>query len=350
MLALIQEHTRRIYDLENKVFHLKKINARDLLVLSRFDLFAKLIYIENREKNPEFGYRIYSEHIKAFNPDLKEPGSTDKDGLEDFINAFDVLIDIFKSNPFDGSVSLIPVSTNGIPLDGSHRIAALAYFNKEVEILQFEDVYPKSDFDYRYFLSRGLSRDTADIIVNESIKYIDNLFIACLWPKIGNRQEKEFAIQYFQAHFQVFYRKRMQMSLENLKMFIYEIYNHQDWVGTKENNFSGARDKAIKCYGKSKTVDFIVFQSESLDKVVESKETIRDYYKLDKHALHITDDKEESRKISDLVFTEKKENYSTAFLLRKEKWQEYKLLFKNVYLIEMKVKVARVLNKLGLRK
>lgn len=350
MLELIQDHTRKIYDLDNKEYQRKKIPARDLLVLSRFDLFAKLIYIHYRESDKDFALKIYGEHIKAFNPDLKEPGRTDKNNLQDFIQAFDELIDFFKDNSFDPAISLIPVSENGVPLDGSHRVAALAYYNKEVEILQFKNVFPKADFDFKYFLNRGLARDTADSIVKDSIHFIDNLFIACLWPRMGDSVEKELAINQFTKQFSVFYTKSMQMSLEKLSMFIYEIYDHQDWVGNKENNYAGARNKAMQCYGKSKTVDFIVFQAESLKDVVALKEAIRDIYNLDKHALHITDNKEESEEVLDLVFTENKEKFTTASLRRKEQWEEYKLLFKNVYLINAKVKVAAFLKKIGLRK
>ena len=142
MIERLQKHTVDLYDLKNKDFELCKVPAHDLITVSRFDLFAKLIYIKYRKSKPHFAKKIYSEHIKAFNPDLKEPGRKDKNGLEDFITTFDKLIDYFENNEFDPEQSLIPVSENGEILDGSHRIAALAFFKKEVSILKFKNVHP----------------------------------------------------------------------------------------------------------------------------------------------------------------------------------------------------------------
>ena len=110
--------------------------------------------------------KVYSEHIKAFNPDFKEPGRDDKNGCSDFINDFNAIIRQFKNNEFDDSISIVPVDKNGIILDGSHRLAALAYYNRTITIARFHNVTAKCRFDYDYFLNRGLSRTIADIIAN----------------------------------------------------------------------------------------------------------------------------------------------------------------------------------------
>lgn len=350
MINLLQKHTVDLYDLKNKEFEFQKIPAQNLITVSRFDLFAKLAYIEHRSSKPSYAKKLYIEHIKVFNPDLKEPGREDKNGIEDFLTTFNTLIDYFKDNEFDPEVSLIPVSENGEILDGSHRVAALAYFKKDVSILKFKDVNPVAKFDYNYFLKRGLAISTADAIAYESFNFVDNLFVACLWPKIGNIQERSFARDYFKKKFDILYQKDLKMSLDKLSMFIYEIYNHQDWVGNKENNFAGARDKAYNCYGADKIIQFIVFKSSSFDDVLKAKDSIRKYYKLEKHALHITDNDEETKEILDMILTENVVNYTTGITRIAEKFSEFKALAKNVYLINLKVKVAKLLKSLGLYK
>lgn len=349
-IKLLQPHTVDLYDLAQKQYELKVVNARSLLKVSRFDLFAKLAYIHYRESQPEYALQIYEAHIKAFNPDLKEPGRTDKNTLEDFIHAFDELIDYFKVNDFDPEISLIPLSSNGEILDGSHRTAALAYFDKEVCVLAFEDVQPVATFDYAYFLKRSLSRSWTDKITYESLNFKNNLFVACLWPSLGDLKQREKARSIIKSHFDIMYIKEMSMNLEGLTKFMYEIYDHQDWVGNEENNFAGARSKATQCYGKNKLVQFVVFEANHLEEVLEVKEEIRAYYQLDKHALHITDNKEETAEIFDLIFTEQSKLFNDAGGQWKDKWREQKILFKEVYLINLKVKIARILSSIGLRK
>ena len=350
MIDLLQKHTVDLYDLKNKEFELQKIPARELITVSRFDLFAKMTYIKYRKSNLDYAKKIYTEHIKVFNPDLKEPGREDKNGLEDFITTFDELIDYFEFNEFDSMVSLIPVSETGVILDGSHRLAALAYFDKKVSIIKFKGVQSAAKFDYAYFIKRGLSIEAADTITYEGFSFINNLYIACLWPKMGSIQERSFARDCFKKKFDLFYIKDLKMSLDNLSMFIYEIYNHQNWVGTINNNFAGARDKAFNCYSANRNVQFIVFKANSIKKVLKVKEDIRSYYQLEKHALHVTDNHKETKEILDLILTEKVKNYTSKTARFIDRFNEFKTLVLNTYIINLKVKVAHFLSLIGLYK
>ena len=74
IIQRLQPHTVEIYHLEEGQIEEKLVEARSLLIPSRFDLFAKVYYIRMREENRMEAERVYKEHIKAFNPDLREPG------------------------------------------------------------------------------------------------------------------------------------------------------------------------------------------------------------------------------------------------------------------------------------
>lgn len=180
MLRLIQKHTIDIYNLKDKPFQIKTIPARDLLSEHRFDLYAKLYYIKYYQTNLDKAIRVYANHIKAFNPDWKEPGREDKQNLDDFLLTFNYLIDYFKNNEFDSSKSLIPINQDNIILDGAHRIAALAYWNRNVVVAQFNNIMPKCTFDYSYFINRGLPLDIANTIAHEMISWKPNLKIVLL--------------------------------------------------------------------------------------------------------------------------------------------------------------------------
>lgn len=346
MTHLLQKHTVDLYDLENESRQKEAVSARTLLSAARFDLFAKLFYIRHREINPKLAKKIYEDHILAFNPDGKEPGRMDKNGTHDFVETFDHLIGTFQKEEFDPQISLIPVDKNNIPLDGSHRIAALAYFDRKVSVLRFPEVQSKAIFDYSYFLRRGLSIESADQIAGEILNYIPNLHIACLWPKMGNAKNKEFAFNYLKKHFSVYYSKTMRMSLEGLSRFIYESYKHQDWVGGEDNDYRGARSKAANCYAANAQVQFVLFEAADLEEVLKAKDAIREHYRLDKHALHITDDLNETQDIIDLIFTEQSRQFQNSSFALRDRVQEFKNLVKNVYWLNFKVGIAKVLKKI----
>lgn len=100
ILNRLQPHTTIIYCLDSKKFQIKTIKARTLLTSKRFDLFAKLYYIVNQRENREKALEVYTKHIKTFNPDLKEPGRSDKNTINDFINSFETLINEFEKKRF----------------------------------------------------------------------------------------------------------------------------------------------------------------------------------------------------------------------------------------------------------
>ncbi len=349
--SLFQKHTINIYNLKDKSYTIKKVKARSLLSASRFDLFAKLFYISYRETNKELALKVYSEHIKAFNPDLKEPGRADKNSIKDFVDSFENLIDSFKAGSFDDTISIIPVSSNGIILDGGHRIAALAYYDRDVTIAVFNEVYPKTDFDYFYFRNRGLSTTSCDYIAGEMIKWLDDVLVAFFWPKMGNERNRDKAYSMLSDYSTPFYRKTVRVSLLSMTKLMVLLYGQQEWVGTEDNNYAGARDKALNCYDNNKTIDFIFFRGiGGLDKVLELKESIRSLYPYGKHSVHITDNKKETEEISYYLLDGKGQEewlkiggYENRILCWLQRVQERFIVFRKVHWINFKVTVYSLL-------
>lgn len=346
----IQKHTIDIYDLENKEYEVLEVPARSLLVGQRFDLFAKLFYIKYRKTDYELALNVYNSHIKAFNPDLKEPGREDKNGYDDFVKTFDALIDEFETNEFNSSLSLIPVDECGILLDGAHRICALAYYNKNVCIVRFQGVKSKCRFDYEYFLKRGLSWKIADIIAYEMVQWSPNMLIACLWPRMGGADVKRETLNIINRRYSLCYTKTITTNLESFVRFIAKVYEHQSWVGTAANGFAGARDKALNCFAANKQITFALFEADNLNDVITFKDEIRQRYKSDKHSIHITDNVDETKDIAYVVFNE--DQLATWNQINLQLMQQMKEIidekiyyFKHVTLINMKVAIAAVIRR-----
>ncbi len=350
MIGLLQQHTVDLYQLSDKRFIREKVKARSLLTVERFDLFAKLSYIKLRDSNPLLAKEIYNRHIRTFNPDLKEPGRTDKNSFEDFINAFDSLIDHFKKHDFDETVSLLPVSQDGTILDGSHRLAVLAFYDKDVTILRFLEVKQVCQFDYNYFIQRGLSRSTADQMALDALEYFDNIYVACYWSKTGNLTDREFALSLLKEKFSLLYSKNMRMSLQDLSVFMTTAHLDQSLLGTKETNSCLAQETASKCYGNNGILQFVMFQSDSLDSVLVAKDEIIKFYKLSPSVAHITNNQMQTLKISKLVLMKDSKDFSLDVNSLLDRLDEFKLIFKNVYLMKAKQVSVNFLGALGLYK
>ena len=293
--TLFQEHTVRLYDLPHHSSEIRTVKARSLLNVYRFDLFAKLFYARKRSENKFLALEVYIKHIKVFNPDGREPGRDDKTSFDDFVATYDKLLDYFENNEFDSAQSIIPVTSDGVILDGAHRVAALAYYDKEVTIAVFEGVTPKGRFDYSYFKTRGLPQKISDIIAKEILYWTPNCLVACMWPRMGDDNQKETAKTILETYSIPFYHKSFDISLIELSKFIAKVYRKQRWVGTVADDFAGAKDKAFNCYAKGNTLDLFFFTTtKSLKETLSLKESIRAQYPFDKHSIHITDNNEET--------------------------------------------------------
>ena len=291
---LLQQHTVEIYDLKNHDCVIQRVSARTLLKPQRFDLFAKLYYIDKAESDYESAVAVYSSHIKAFNPDLREPGRDDKNGIQDFVVAFDALINQFKSNDFDESISIIPVDERGVILDGAHRVAALAYFKREVTIAKFDGVSAKCNFDYSYFVSRGLAQRPW-----EMTKWVDNLLVGCFWPRMGDDKIKNNTLNQLAQNHVIAYVKKMKLNMKSLTYFVGEIYKSQSWT----LNQDAVKDKAMRVFGKKSKCLWLVFFENllSIDDVIKEKEQIRNVFGVEKDSLHITDTLIETQQVANLT-------------------------------------------------
>lgn len=350
-IDLFQRHTVKIYDLDKKDGILETVDARSLLSPKRFDLFAKLFYLNHRGSEPGLARNIYLEHIKAFNPDGKEPGRNDKACFEDFLNNFDKLFDNISTKGFDPALSLVPVGNDNVILDGAHRVAILAFLNQPIKICRFDTVLSKGPFDYNYFISRGLSRDMADQIALEATTWFPELRLACLWPRLGNARKKDVAERMLGCRFPILYVREFPVSRKALTLLVIQIYRNQGWLGGPENGYSGAMDKAYRCFAQNRKIRFALFIGGLSQHVSSVKKAIREATPYGKHAIHITDTRQEALDLAKLVLDEKRRrdwlyfnNTATLSGRIRERVSEGLSYFRNIVWLDLKVRLARRLH------
>lgn len=274
-----------------------ELDASSLLTNTRLDLAFKLIFLDECENNYSYAEDMYKAHLKAVSlGSFSEPGNEAKNSFENYVKTFhDINFSICKKG-FDENKSLVPLSIKGHCLNGSHRVASSIKANKKIKAIKLmvsEDIY-----DYKLFLDRGVERSKVEQAVNKFIEYTKNTYIAFVWPSAKGQSE---IINMFDN---VIYEKDVSLSYNGAHNLLSFLYKGEKWLGDRKEGYKGVIGKQIECFPNYDPVKVIVFQSESLNKVLQIKEKVRKIYNIGKHSIHITDTKEEADEISKLVFNE----------------------------------------------
>ena len=289
-------------DIELKVDY---VQPEQFLVSNRIDLICKLFYIECREKRADmtFAKELYTEHLRAFSEGtFTEPGNEEKNTIEKYFSTFDRLIDDIKKNGFDVSKSVIPISDNGVILDGSHRVAAAIYFNIELPVVRIHGFEPCYNSDF--FLKNGLKRIYLDFMVDGYICRKEQTYIVCLWPAGYDEEKNKMTDSIIRESVHVVYQKKIRFNYNGIKQLVTQVYHHQSWTGSLDNGFSGVDGKARPCYAKNYPTTVYVIEGITQSEIVELKNKIRDIYQIENHSIHITDTKDEAIEAAELLLNE----------------------------------------------
>jgi hypothetical protein len=337
-----ERHLFNEYNISNNTLDLKIKDvsiksAKDLINYNRIDLIAKYIYIQAKVTgvNYEYAKEIYKAHIEAFSYGkyVERGQESSKNNIETFYKVFDELINEISENGFNPAVSKIPIDNNGIIIDGAHRVSICAYYNLPILASIFNIEGQK--YDYSFFNNRMLESKYLDYLVH---KYIEikkkGIYAMCLWPSAFSK--KKLVKEILQEHVGIVYEKQVQLNTKGAHSFISQIYSHHDWVGTPREMFHGAHNKANNCFKnyKSPITLFVLESDVALSEILKLKELIRTKIGLDKHSVHITDNFEETKQISELLLNGNsvyQMNYGNP--LKYPKGVECVLKFKN-YLLE----------------
>lgn len=291
---------------EETPYKILDIPARLLITPERIDLMAKWIYIYHREKNlnMESARELYMHHIEAFsNGTFIEPGTEDKNSIEKYFDEFDRIIDSVKENGFDEAVSLVPVGKDGVLLDGSHRCAACAYFNKNIKVIYFD--FLERNFNFTFFLERGLKHCYLKRMALAYTELKSNLFFACIWPKADNEFLRKRALEIIcNTCGDIVYHGDVKLYYQGLYNLMIQIYGHQEWTGTYEDGHAGVKEKATRCYKRGAPVMCILFECKDFNMVLSAKKQIRNLFNIENHSVHISDTYEETRQMANLLFNQ----------------------------------------------
>jgi len=272
------------------------MDARHLLTANRFDLGLKLAYLSYRDVLPTLARAIYKNDIRSQTLGrFEEYGNVEKSSFNDYIDHFDTTFNDISENGFDERKTLVPLSSSGSIMNGAHRVSSAIFLGKDIVCLKtdLDDVSP----NYQYFIDRKVPEEILDIGAVSFCDYAHNTYIAFLWPS-GRHNIKQTELLFPN----VVYKKNITLNSNGGLNLLIELYKHMDWIGTKDRDFPGARQKLMECFTDFDAFTVILFQCESLERVQEIKKQVRDINNIGFSSVHITDTEEEVRRISRLVF------------------------------------------------
>jgi hypothetical protein len=285
------------------------MNNINFLLPCRFDLIAKYIYIKFRETNIPFYQELYKAHITTFNNCWEYPGT--KSCIDDFYNSFNKLIENMKNNGFNKEYP-ITIGNNGVIINGAHRLMICFYYNINPI---FENINENGniDYNYDYFINRKekppLDRLYADYMALEYTKIHPQVRAMVLYPTATKYNKFINIVDIINKYGFIYYHKDINLNKNGINNLIKEMYRNEEWIGGLFPNGWSPGGKAERCIENSKTTIILIVMN-NLNECVELKEKCRELYGLGKHSLHISDEMEDTFRITSCLLN----NNSVHFL------------------------------------
>ena len=283
-----------------KFYEYNKIEPGELITHNRLDLAIKVLFLQMLPYHTTFSRNLYASHLKYFSlGSFKEPGNDTKNNLQRYVDEFLNLYDSFKHKPFDFERSLVPLARDKSIVNGAHRVAAAYVAKRKVATVALD--INSYDYDYRFFLSRGMDSIDIETAVCKFIELCPDSYIAIIWASADFKGKDDEVNRFFNR---VIYKKEVKLSYNGTHNLIAQIYANESWLGKRDQNHRGVEGKLVPCFKKNLPLRVVAFQADSLKLVQRIKTGIREIFGMGKHSIHITDTHEEAIRVSRLLFNE----------------------------------------------
>lgn len=144
------------------------------------------------------------------------------------------------------------------------------------------------------------NNDLKDVLKNNREK---NCYMACIWSAAEMaKDQKDVVEDRLQQGGQIIASKEVNLTYPGMKNFMAQIYGHQAWTGNIQNHFRGVGGKAAMCFKAGQPVTTYLFTAESLERVLEIKDRIREIFDMGKHSIHISDNQGETECMVELLY------------------------------------------------
>ncbi|MBG2914140.1 ParB N-terminal domain-containing protein [Proteus terrae] len=308
-------------------------SPNDLINKNRIDIPIKIKYIDSIIKNNNISYfrSIYRKTISYFSDDLFfEPGDSEKNSFQDFDNTFLELYNDIKEHGFLLEKGVIPLSQDGIVLDGAHRIAIAYLLGIDIPTIRLKIKSPNFGIDF--FKRKGATQEEILNFIRINILYNKNLRVAIIWPYNNSRLE-----DIKKLYPAILHTENIDLNLNGVRNLCLLCYSEESWVGDYSNKWAGIKNKADFCYIQNKKTIFFIYETNSNQNDIYLKEKVRNLSDGSKNNIHTTDNIEETQYILNILLRKEASlllnNLNLKVLSRIEKIIINKKIDKNKILI-----------------
>lgn len=274
-----------------------EVNLEDLDLRGRDDVFFKVAFARAllRSGSSPSVELDYLEHLARWNGFWE--GTPRKRGSRDFVNSFQSMVQDFLNGNFERFAESIPLSVDGQPLNGSHRIA-LSIAASQLGLVPPRLSFEKTDlgnvrWTFSYFARLGVSSGNLRKAVLERITFLGSATLT-IWP---NAQKFKTQIA------QIF----SEISLPGISFEVRA--DRYTLSGIVETAYTGevwaASDRGIESkveeIGSSGIVTVVPLEKVAAAKIVAAKRAALNLWKNDFQGIHTTDTPLESYRLFSLI-------------------------------------------------
>lgn len=300
--------------MNDKANSLSWLNPRDLCLSGRFDIFIKYLYARALVNGmpSEFHKRAYHDHLRVLNGhvELDEYGKPCKVGRARFLQEFENVVRSIESDGFS-TAHPVPISANGSIMNGAHRVAACMALNRPIYVQQHREPF-EPRWTYDFFRSSGLHPDYLDAGGLAAADWYDDCRVAVIFGA-GFHARQEI-LEELRSIGKVWYQTAFPVSERAQLNLIRVIYEGEPWLGRREFGYLGAAGKARPCFPPDcpQEVCFAFFvPGADADAIRQAKERIRSQIGKANHSLHMTDSRDETLRIAEIVLNENGRHFLT---------------------------------------
>jgi hypothetical protein len=277
-------------------FDVYECSPAELLCSRRLDLAIKYEYVKFKARGlkSEFATAAYLEHIRAFNG-FVEADSSGKISGSSFLSSFDFIIRNLQAHGYSEE-SLVPISADGVILDGAHRVAACLYLGLNVRVIKTQVIQGPS-FDAAFFHARGMRDTYVDAAVAAYIQIQPSARMMLVWPTAQGREWE--LMKLVKKSSVLVYRREIFLFGDGPIHLVANTYAQEPWLGGPEDGFAGARNKAANCFANQGPLRVLVLEDGK--DLVACKEAVRALFGRDKHAVHINDSHDQTRSLAEVL-------------------------------------------------
>lgn len=130
------------------------------------------------------------------------------------------------------------------------------------------------------------------------------IYMANIWPAAVRAASIETILEILSAHCIVIQTKEIHLNYLGLRNYMLQIYKAEKWSGSYWNHFRGIKVKLDACYEEG-SIWVIELESPDKDSVLQAKEAVRKFCRMEKSSIHTTDTKEEAEMMRNLLYHKK---------------------------------------------